>query len=371
MVLCVHSELIFRCPSLLPVNALASPLRRCLLTNKVLPRDLLVRFELVKRSNSVNSPTSSHLHLVPSGIIHPRFVVNSGTRGKGLWVTCWKEAVEALAKKGSYKRLNSSAYLDPAFATTRVHSHLARRVAQETEMFAERAKSWPARLDGDVQACPVRRVSRDELMSGRGSFPDSLQQHGARPVAVLDLTVPEGGVVLSTLSHFTPFQLDDGQRRVPLYELAAFLARARLPPARGPPAKTAGTDEAQPPPPQPATKADVLRDEMQAHLQSVIALWERRMARQARSRTSPPPPPSSPSPSTASSDDLYVLYSPIIPLTPPPPPSPDSSTESSSSAPPSPPSTLAIRQAEDVVPLLLALKRCALWLGEGWEAGSA
>lgn len=77
---------------------------------------MMVRFELARpltatlaepaaagTQNKVDR--SRQLVLEPSRVLHPRFdPATAGqagqTRGKGLWVACWSEAVEALAKKG-------------------------------------------------------------------------------------------------------------------------------------------------------------------------------------------------------------------------------------------------------------------------------
>lgn len=75
--------------------------------------DMMVRFELARpRATSDAEPKSKpkqHLVLEPSRVLHPRFdpaVAGQGgqTTGKGMWVTCWSDAVAALAKKGDLAR---------------------------------------------------------------------------------------------------------------------------------------------------------------------------------------------------------------------------------------------------------------------------
>jgi hypothetical protein len=87
----------------------------------------MVRFELTRPpplssdpvvigSSSVRAKQqpAHKLLLKPSRILHTRFdpaVAGQGgqTTGKGLWVTCWAEAVEALAKKGAWSGMLSHA----------------------------------------------------------------------------------------------------------------------------------------------------------------------------------------------------------------------------------------------------------------------
>ena len=98
------------------VKVLASPLRRCILTQKVLPKGAPRLFVAVLLSADQSGQTemmvqlklarlpagkgSAQLILTPSSIIHPRF--SHPLPGKGAWVMCWKDAVDALAAKGAF-----------------------------------------------------------------------------------------------------------------------------------------------------------------------------------------------------------------------------------------------------------------------------
>ncbi|GAA5958672.1 hypothetical protein JCM10213_008030 [Rhodosporidiobolus nylandii] len=341
---------------------LSSPLRRCLLTNKVLPSDLLIRFELVRPPSSSSPSSSSRLFLMPSGLLHSRFDALNRARGKSLWVTCWKEAVSVLAKKGSYKRINQAAHLEPTTAVSRVHAQLAQRVVQEVEMFAERAKSWPVSVAGDLSECPVRRLSGEEWEAERVKLVEL--NGGEQPVsrqliAVLDISdpppdSPDAAVPFSTTFFTSP------SHQIPVYRLSRFFADVQLPPS---------SPSSQP----PSSAADSLSQAIETSLRSVVDLWERRQARSAPSPSSPSPSPpapaapSAPPPAPFSADAVYLIYSPTTPpASAAPLPAPSAS--SLSSAPESPSESLRRRQAEDVVPLLVALRRCSLWLCEGWEA---
>ncbi|GAA6009464.1 hypothetical protein JCM10207_003791 [Rhodosporidiobolus poonsookiae] len=327
-------------------HILSSPLRRCLLTNKVLPRALMLRFELVRPPSLAHS---SRLFLVPSDILHPRFTPLEQSKGKGLWVTCWREAVETLAKKGSYKRLHGSAVLDPTAATQLVHSQLARRIVQEAEIYAERAKSWPSSADPILSACPVERVDLDDLEARRGAGAGS----DRRLLAILDFSPPSS---TDTSPPTTPLtsSVDDGTGvTVPRYHLSRFLGDIRLPPA--PPSQDA-------PSPSSTSSKDSLLRSMRRSMNGIVKLWHRRLARQTGE-----PPETSPTRAP-----LFLLYAPTPPSPPLSPPS-DGDGSSEALAKPAPADDLRRRQAEDLVVFLTALKRCSLWLGEGWdaEAGTA
>ncbi|GAA5990812.1 hypothetical protein JCM11641_005179, partial [Rhodosporidiobolus odoratus] len=99
----------------LEIKILSSPLRRCALTNKVLPKDLLVRFELTRppppTSPASGTTSNSRLVLTPSRMLHPRYEDHGKTRGKGLWVTCSREAVEGLANKGALSSFSRRPFL--------------------------------------------------------------------------------------------------------------------------------------------------------------------------------------------------------------------------------------------------------------------
>ncbi|GAA5852067.1 hypothetical protein JCM8547_000147 [Rhodosporidiobolus lusitaniae] len=338
---------------------LSSPLRRCLLTNKVLPSDLLIRFEFVRPPPTSSLPSSSRLSLSPSGILHPRFDAHHRARGKGMWVTCWKEAIEALAKKGSYKRVHQSAHLDASTAALRVHSQLARRVVQEAEMLAERAKSWPLPPGGGTGFCPVRRLARDELQgaveAGAGE--------GWRPVAVLNCAQLDDPA-LSSQQPFSSAASFTSAALVPSYRLSRFFAAVCLPPS---------LSSSSPAPPSSAdlSSSDHLLSSYRAHFDDVIGLWDRRRARLLADSASPSSAALPSRRPNTSSDNLYVLYSPILPpSTYPLSLSGTASSTSSSVEAEGPNLLLRRRQAEDVVPVLVALKRCALWLGKGWEVDS-
>ncbi|KPV72845.1 uncharacterized protein RHOBADRAFT_46435 [Rhodotorula graminis WP1] len=311
------------------LRVLSSPLRRCLLTNKVLPCEMMVRFELA-RPPSTSTSSNSRLVLQPSRVLHPRFedrLSRQGSTGKAMWVTCWAEAVAVLAQKGSYKRLNSSAVmLPPRAVTAHVHSLLARRVAHEAELVAERVKAWPAASIPDVRRAPVLRVRVDELESTARE----LDAAGRRLVGVLDLSpLPSTGEVADPAPR-GPFSsnvpLASAASSARRYHLPTFLTGLVLPPSSlSPPSPTAD-------PPDPSAHLLALT---RHPLDSLVDFLSRRLARLDSTSSPSPPPPSE--------GDLFVL-----------------------SAPKACDDAAAQRQAEDLVPLVLALERCRMWSGEAW-----
>ncbi|GAA5917084.1 hypothetical protein JCM5296_000015 [Sporobolomyces johnsonii] len=341
---------------------LSSPLRRCLLTQKVLPKDLMIQLKLTRLPPAPPS-SSARLVLTPSSVLHPRFSL--ATHGKGAWVSCWRDAVDTLSKKGSYKRLNSAAILPPT-TTSKIHSQLARRLAQEAVMLAERAKSWPA---GNASQCPVRRLSRAQWAEDRGRLGQGSEEEGWEVQAVLDLAgvnEGEGG----RMSSLLPLP---GDRSIPLYRLSRFVDGILLPPP------SSSSDSLAPSSSSPAesdpatsTKSDAARllEELKASLDDMIALFDRRRRRLAPETTA------TPDATNWNDDDLYLIYAPRLSFpssrTPSTPPLSNSSVPhpSSLSTTVSPPPILAeqqARMAEDVVHLLVALWRCRSWVGEGWE----
>lgn len=56
---------------------------------------MMVQLKLARSSAEGPRPK---LAFTPNRVLHPRFAVN--LPGKGAWVVCWKEGMEALRRKG-------------------------------------------------------------------------------------------------------------------------------------------------------------------------------------------------------------------------------------------------------------------------------
>ncbi|ORY88668.1 hypothetical protein BCR35DRAFT_329907 [Leucosporidium creatinivorum] len=300
---------------------LSSPLRRCILTQKVLPKDLMVQLKLARLPSQSTEPP--RLILTPSSLLHPRFAPPMA--GKGAHVMCSKDALDALARKGSYKRISSSASLPPITAL-KIQSQLARRVVQEAIMVGERVRSRPVLVDGGKRReCPVRRLGSLAELSKDGAEQESAGDMNL--VAVVDLTEPEATIKDGPLSTLLPS--DSSAPSIPVYHLAHFFKSALFPP-------NPSTTNFEEPSPRPSHLISSLR----TPFDDLIALFAKRAARD--SPTSTIPPPSDTEPLDSASLPIYAIYSPTSSLEP--------------------------TAAEDVVPLLVALWRCRLWSGEGWTA---
>ncbi|KAI0787095.1 hypothetical protein BC629DRAFT_1593623 [Irpex lacteus] len=139
------------------LRMLASPMRRCIVTNTVQPADFMVRVAAmsVPASNSSDYTTA----LFPDGVEHPRY---RGKRaGNGRWVLCYKDAVEHIIESKPIQRryLNANLPADSLLAQ-HVGSVLRTRVIQELEILGEQLRCRPVHS----QEVPVlRRLRRSEL----------------------------------------------------------------------------------------------------------------------------------------------------------------------------------------------------------------
>lgn len=326
---------------------------------------MMVRFELTRRpppsplsSDPVVTPMSpargkqqpaNQLLLEPSRILHPRFdpaVAGQGgqTTGKGLWVTCWSEAVEALARKGSYKRLHPSASMPaPALVCAQVESQLARRVVQEIELLAERIKSWPvASRGGPISSwedVPVQIVSRKDIHAG-GIGRLGL---GLRVIAALDLALSESSAQSGPTCDFVPSTPDEvanvEANAFPVYRLSRFFRSALLPP------DSLSSFRPRPETPDQTSEAKLLAVAREP-VETMLALLARRFQREGGDATSAVEAggaEAAGSSNATGQGDMILLVAPRNPL-----------TEAEKT------------RAEVVVPLAVALRRLRLWTGEEW-----
>ncbi|KAK4330857.1 hypothetical protein RTBOTA2_006764 [Rhodotorula toruloides] len=318
------------------LKMLSSPLRRCILTQKVLPSDMMVRFELTRPPPTPAGP-SPRLVCQPAKMMHSRFEDRSqGTTGKGMWVACWRSAVERLAQKGAYKRLHASAAMDPKTIGLKTHSHLVRRVVQETEVMAGRMKGWQGAWIESEDDIPVRRTTREGLE-------ELWQAHVAgttrRIAAILDLSpLPPSSDASNPSPKVAAFLPTLTNRRIPYFRLAPFFDSVVVHPNSLPIWPKYADDN-------PTPAADRFLANIRANLDGTISLLQRRLVRRVG--------PGSTVAALAEprgEGDLYVLFAPLIDLDP-------SRYDEAEQA-----------KAEAVVPLIVALIRMRLWTGEGWAA---
>lgn len=190
-------------------------------------------------------------------------------------------------------------------------------------MFALRVGSRPSFISGaptvenegkELRQCPVRKLARGEEAEL------SAEREGMKLVAILDLstsTSAEGhGLLTFPLPAFPT---------VPRYHLAPFLSAALVPPA---------SPSSTPPDQQQDDPLTALRQS----LDGLRTLFARRRMDQVQGEEQ----------EENLEGAVYALYAPTG--------AGEGSVEGKGE----------VGAVEDVVPLLLALWRCALWCGEGW-----
>ncbi len=130
----------------LHLTMLATPLRKCIVTSKILPTSLLVQLKAISPSFSYFSyrPAASsakgsivggsRVVMLPDQILHPSYVPKKV--GKGVWLTLDPRIFAQLEKKAAYKVLNSKATL--VKGTERlIAKQLGERVVQEVMLLRE------------------------------------------------------------------------------------------------------------------------------------------------------------------------------------------------------------------------------------------
>ncbi|GAA5941428.1 uncharacterized protein JCM15063_006098 [Sporobolomyces koalae] len=292
--------------------------------------------------------------LLPKGLQHPRF--ESKVAGKGGWIMCHAQALADLASRGSYKRINPKLSMPRNVQALQQYteSQLVLRVAQEIEMFCERAKSWPRMTTMATPFEPIERQQTLELV------PDERRQ----VEMILDLTTsttsPTTEAYTETVVNW--LEVPGGEKQVPVWRLGGSIWNAVLAPVsvRAPNLMTRTTNE-------PATRTsanptslgdpdhstELLRS-ITDTLDSTISLFERRRARilePAATTDLPSEATQEPRPSAAQGK-IYVFYSPRA-------------AESRSSDDASDDSIVRIKR--DLVDLWISCWRIGLWRGEAWK----
>ncbi|KAJ8463518.1 hypothetical protein ONZ45_g17555 [Pleurotus djamor] len=157
------------------LRMLASPLRKCIFTDRYLPSDFMIRLAPMKipahRHDNMNVPEQQKSKLesklpmdgpsriipVPDGLEHPRFKIRRS--GSAAYITCWNDAIPQLFLRGRHKRMNPKLLPHPNLSQ---HiEHLLRvRILQEFCLFSERLRANPRDHIGTPMA--VRRLTRSE-----------------------------------------------------------------------------------------------------------------------------------------------------------------------------------------------------------------
>ncbi|PCH41293.1 hypothetical protein WOLCODRAFT_69116 [Wolfiporia cocos MD-104 SS10] len=138
------------------LRMLASPLRMCLLTRKLLPRAFLVRLA-PKRLPTPLLGRSAQI-LVPEGLEHPQF--DSSVRGLSTYALCSKAAIQLMAERGTSGMMMHSRVAQQVGHVLRV------RVLQELHVLAGHLQKRPR---GALDVSLVRRLTRAEWKNMKAS----------------------------------------------------------------------------------------------------------------------------------------------------------------------------------------------------------
>ncbi|GAA5915170.1 uncharacterized protein JCM6883_001755 [Sporobolomyces salmoneus] len=372
------------------LRVLKGSLRRCLFTQKVLPVDMMI--PLKQLSIPPTSPSfaskgpSGSMILLPKGIQHPRFEDKVG--GKGGWVMCHYQALAQLALKadlvrtdtrhsGSYKRLNSQLTMPKNLQNLQDWTlyQLLKRVEQETELFCERAKSWP-KLNSLSSGgfSPLRTVKTVEEAL------EASELGQVEMVLYLSETKQDSGDVEEKVAEWRKIKRGVGsEKEIPVWRLGDILRFVPTPPSSTTSAtsrSTASLDQEKATLQSPETSAPTgqnsILDSIKSRLDSTISLFERRGARDALKQTtltsasatgypslSPSSSSSTPKPESVSPErgDIYVFSSPPKRL---------EQAKTLQEVEKKDLETIT-RMRRDLVDLWISCWRIGLWKGQGWE----
>ncbi|KAJ1034734.1 hypothetical protein NDA13_000989 [Ustilago tritici] len=122
------------------LSMLASPLRKCIVTSKLVPTCLLFQLKAVTlpslpsrvppKTNSAQGDREQ-IVMLPDQILHPKYI--SKRVGKGIWLTLNPGVYAQLERKGMHQMLNPKAGLVGGLQEL-VWRQLGERVVQETEL---------------------------------------------------------------------------------------------------------------------------------------------------------------------------------------------------------------------------------------------
>ncbi|GAA93639.1 hypothetical protein E5Q_00283 [Mixia osmundae IAM 14324] len=292
---------------------LSSPLRRCKISLRIMPRDMLISLSVAKAPDSLasTSPIDNRppkLHIVPNKLGHPYY--DPGHLGPSSYILCSRPFLNAvLARPQEAKRLSYGAELTSTLPLRLTHE-LRVRVEQELTQLWRRHRASPHKAT-QRPAWLLRRLSQAEA----GHIATRLPQESPDDMAALisldssDLRTHFGAHMdADAYSSLRPTRAatELPRRRLPIYDLGGLFTE-----------RFAGSPG-----------ADVFNSEAQSVQRTIsrrlAAIEEGLISRNVLSRKP--------------SHRLTSVYA------------------------------LASHQTE-LVPLLVALWRCRLWEGEGWQSG--
>ncbi|KAI0053054.1 hypothetical protein FA95DRAFT_1509498, partial [Auriscalpium vulgare] len=144
------------------LRMLSSPLRRCAVTSRYLPRDFMVRLTPKLLAAPRGTSKRQTFALLPDGLEHSKF--NNLQSRKGSYVICREAAFAELQKKpGRLSRIMPGLIMSPSLSQY-IHRLLQVRILQELEILADQLQTRPQNAE---DAPLLRRLTRAELSSLR------------------------------------------------------------------------------------------------------------------------------------------------------------------------------------------------------------
>ncbi|CBQ68579.1 conserved hypothetical protein [Sporisorium reilianum SRZ2] len=130
----------------LHLQMLSFPLRKCIVTQKVLPTSLMFQlkpFPLPPSPPSPSKKAQERIVMLPNQILHPKYACRK--LGRGVWCTLDARVLGAMLERGSWKIVSARAEMGREMGAL-VWTQLGERVVQEAHVLAERF-SGRKRLD--------------------------------------------------------------------------------------------------------------------------------------------------------------------------------------------------------------------------------
>ncbi|KAI0321857.1 hypothetical protein OF83DRAFT_1161602 [Amylostereum chailletii] len=161
------------------LRMLASPIRRCLVTERYLPTDFLVRVAARRIPSSRITTKRERYVLLPDGLEHPKYCSLRSRRGN--YILCRNSVISELTSRPSSWKHRTPPYttISPSLAPHIAHL-LRLRVLQELELLCDRLKT---RSHNAVEAPLLRRLTRAEFSEFRKN--DSLPHLDAVAILVV------------------------------------------------------------------------------------------------------------------------------------------------------------------------------------------
>ncbi|KAJ9474161.1 hypothetical protein PHBOTO_004219 [Pseudozyma hubeiensis] len=117
------------------LSMLSHPLRKCIVTSKILPTSLMFALKPITLPPSPASKGQDRIVMLPDSILHPAKARRK--TGKGVWVTLDPRVCKRLVEKGAWKAVYSKAMVGKGMEEL-VRWQLGERVVQELEVLVER-----------------------------------------------------------------------------------------------------------------------------------------------------------------------------------------------------------------------------------------